>query len=220
MVRRWRLIALALVGGLVLAFPSSGSALAAVFIALTPSGPSPASLTLGMLGYPLWENQDTVTHTVTFDNGLCSFQVAPGGMGQCEVRWRAGTYSYTVDGTMQASITFELDARTVTLWARHHTIRSGAPLILHGALAAAHPLPGPSLQPITLLARHGRHHAFRRIAVVRPRSEVGRGQLAIWRLRVRARTGTTIYIAKAKYLPGIWQIATSKPFKVVVRARR
>jgi hypothetical protein len=226
MVRRWRLIAqVAVLGAVIVAFPSAGSALVAQLpIYLTPNGPSPSVLNLGAgARSPLWINQDQVTHTVAFANGLCSLQLAPGQQGECSNDFfqSVGQYAYTVDGTVQASVIVRLNGRTVTLTATSHTMMRGAQLTLHGELAAAIPLPGPSLQPVIVLARHDRDHAFRRIAIVRPRAE-GRPLHAIWRLRVGPRTGTT-YIAEARFQPDFgpyWQNATSGTFKVVVRARR
>jgi hypothetical protein len=213
----------AALGAVILAFPSAGSALVAqLVVELTPNGPSPSVLNQGVAGRsPLWINQDQVTHTVAFANGLCSLQLAPGEHGECSNTFysNAGQYPYTVDGTVQATLIVRLWARTVTLTGSGHAIKRGAQLILQGELAAEVPLPGPSLQPVVILARHDRSHAFRRVAVVRPKAE---GTQAIWRLRVRPRTRTT-YIAEANYEPGsgvLWQDATSKPFKVVVRARR
>src|SRR6476660_703812 len=114
MVRRWRLIVL--VGTfVVLALPSSSSALSAVLVSLTPSGPSPSTLTIRAGAYPLWANSDTVTHTVTFANG-CSMEVAPGAVGQCSDLGRVvGDYSYTVDGTTHASVKVTPEWRGVTL---------------------------------------------------------------------------------------------------------
>ena len=126
--RRWLIGQIAFVALLaVLALPSSGSALSAVFISLTPTGPSPAVLTISAGLYPVWINQDTVTHTVTFANG-CSIQVAPGGYGQCTNGFSGvvGDYAYTVDGTAQASIVVTAEGRTVTLTARRHTIKRGS----------------------------------------------------------------------------------------------
>lgn len=109
MVRRWRVIALGLVGGLVLAFPSAGSALPALApIELTPGGPVPSTLTLvdGVTEFPVWQNSDTVAHTVTFADGLCSIRVAPGATLGCPIAWAVGRYAYTVDGSIPASLTY------------------------------------------------------------------------------------------------------------------
>ena len=92
----------------ILALPSSGSVLSAVFIELTPTGPSPADLRIPTGMHPVWQNQDTVAHTVVFADGCNgkrartrrrpmrrrpvverdrdqraapSFQVAPGAIG-------------------------------------------------------------------------------------------------------------------------------------------
>lgn len=118
MVRCSQLIGLlAVLGAVVLGFPSAGSALLPTWqISLTPSGPSPSVLDLTVGGgYLFWINQDQVTHTVTFANGQCSFQLAPGARGNCGNDFplaSAGQYPYTVDGTVQASVIVTLNPRT------------------------------------------------------------------------------------------------------------
>ena len=140
MVRCSQLIGLlAVLGAVVLGFPSAGSALLPTWqISLTPSGPSPSVLHLTVGGgYLFWINQDQVTHTVTFANGQCSFQLAPGARGNCGDDFplaSAGEYPYTVDGTVQASVIVTLNPRTVTLTARRHTIKRDGRLLLHGIL--------------------------------------------------------------------------------------
>jgi hypothetical protein len=232
MARRWRsIVRVALVGVLAaLAFPADGLALRAVFISLTPSGPSPAVLTIPAGLYPIWGNNDTVTHTVVFANGLCSIQVAPGAIGQCTNGFSPGAYvgdyAYTVDSTFQGSIVTAADGRSVSLSGRRHRIRRGSELRLHGRLqdyALSPPGAGPE-QPIIVLARHDRCHPFRRIAVVTaklhptPKSHVHPWGALIWQLRVRPRA-RTIYIAEANSQPQggqIWQQAWSRPSKVLV----
>jgi hypothetical protein len=228
MVRRPRLIVQFALGAalVVLAFPADGSALRAVFIALTPTGPSPAVQTFPAGLYPVWRNHDAVTHTVVFANGLCSLQVAPGDYAQCTNAFIAyvGDYAYTVDGTAQASIVVVADSRAVSLEASSHAIARGSQLRLHGMLHdydLSPPAAGPE-QPIIVLARHDRYHPFRRIAVVTAKLH-GRsknfpfGRL-IWQLRVRP-DKRTIYIAEADSQPKggqVWERAWSKPLKVVV----
>ena len=225
MVRRWRLTAqVALVGVLVvLAFPADGSALRAVFIALTPTGPSPSVLTLPAGLYPVWLNQDTVAHTVVFADGRCSFQVAPGGYGQCTNGFSqfAGQFAYTVDGSTQARIDVVPEGRAVTLTARTHRIAAGAKLRLHGELDVpilSPPAP-PAPQPVVVLARHDRDHPFHRIRVVSARTH---GWHLNWQLAVRPRARTS-YIVEANSQPAgggqYWQRAWSRPF-TVVPARR
>src|SRR5712675_86824 len=160
--RRWLIAQVALVGVLaVLALPSSGSAFSGVAIFLTANGPSPVVLTLGAGGYPIWFNQDTVTHTVAFANGRCSLQLPPGnGFVGCPTGFYVGDYPYTVDGTIQASIVVAADGRTVTLGARSHRIDRGSVLALHGRLAVGTGGPpafqGPR-QPVIVLARPDRY---------------------------------------------------------------
>ena len=227
MVGRRRLIAkLALVGAFAMcAFPADGSAIAAVFIALTPSGPSPAVMTIGAGMYPVWTNQDTVAHTVVFADGQCSVQVAPGGFAQCSgFSSFVGNYAYTVDGTAQASVEVEPEGRTVTLGARSHRIARGSHLRLHGVLDAEHPSPpgpGPA-QPVVILACHDGMHRWHRVATVMAKVHRTKGTpfgTVTWQLRVHPRR-STIYVAEADSQPAggqFWDQARSRPFKVVVR---
>src|SRR6266516_3953006 len=106
MTRRWRFIAeVACLGTLIFAFPSAASAVCGAAIGLTPSGPSPAALTIPADMYPFWINNDQVTHTVVFANGLCSLELAPGAAEGCNYfPFLVGQYPYAVDGTIQASI--------------------------------------------------------------------------------------------------------------------
>jgi plastocyanin len=226
--RRWLIAQLILVGvSSALAFPSSGSALSAVFIALTPTGPSPANLTIPAGMYPVWENKDSVTHTVAFANDGCSVRVAPGEIGQCTDGFSSvvGGYAYTVDGTTQASIVVTAEGRIVTLGARSHRIGRGSELRLHGKLAVTTTGPpafqGPR-QPVIVLARPDRYHPFHRIAVAtaKPahRSTRSASVHSVWHLRVRPRA-RTIYIVEANSQPAggqYWQQAWSKPFRVRV----
>jgi hypothetical protein len=225
MVRHCRLIAQAIViaGLAVLAFPASGSALSAVFIALTPSGPAPAAVTIPAGMYPVWSNQDTVAHTVSFANGLCSIQVAPGATGQCTgVGFAVGDHPYTVDGTAQASITVTPEGRTVSLGARRHEIKRGARLTLHGLLnldeGSPPVLPGArTSMRVTVLARPDRRHPFRAVASTRAGRLNAKGFPWQWHIRPRR---TTIYMVQANSQPAsgqYWQPAHSRPFKVVVR---
>jgi hypothetical protein len=219
MARRRRLTAeLALLGVLaLLVFPADSSALRAVFVALTASGPSPSVLNLPSGLYPVWLNQDTVTHTVAFANGRCSFQVAPGGLGQCATAFVAPeTYAYKVDGTIQASIVVTAKPRAVTLTARSHEVERRAPLRLHGRVTApmlSPPVSGPRSEPVIVLARPDRYHPFRRVTTVIAR---GQGTRLSWQLRVRPRR-RTIFIARANSEPATgeyWAPAWSKSFRV------
>ena len=213
-------VLVALVGVLVaLVFPAQGSALRAVFIVLTANGPSPAVLTTGAGEYPYWVNQDTVTHSVVFANGLCTLQLAPGAYEGCTNGFMqsAGEYAYTVDGTIQAGIDIVPEGRAVTLTAKTHTIVRGTKLRLHGELDVSilSPPAPPGPQPVIVLARPDRHHPFRRIRVVT--ATTYKWHLK-WELSVRPRA-RTIYIAEANSQPeggGLyWQRAWSKPFRVV-----
>jgi hypothetical protein len=230
-VRRSRLIwLLAVLGAVILGFPAAGSALRPTWqISLTPSGLSPSVLNLPVGGgYLYWLNQDQVTHTVTFANGLCSFQVAPGDRGSCGSNGgfpfiSAGQYAYTVDGTSQGSVIISLNPRTVTLTARRHTIQQGGHLLLHGILDF--PIDNPPIfytkMRVTLLARHDSHHPFKRVAVTaKLKKRLGQGSGGFpWKLYVHPKA-TTTYIAEATSAANYWEPAMSGPFTVVVRASR
>jgi len=230
--RRWMLAQVALVGVMaVLAFPGEASALRPVFvISLTPAGPSPADLDVPAgLGQVWFSNTDTVTHTVVFANGLCSIEVAPGTRGQCTSGFfmsYVGDYPYAVDGASQAHLIIEAVGRSVSLGARRHSISRGSQLRLHGRLQEANsnwsPPSAGSPQPIIVLARPDRYHAFHRIAVVgakvHPRTKSAPFGELLWQLRVRPRA-KTIYIAEANSQPEggqVWQQAWSRPFRVRV----
>jgi hypothetical protein len=231
MVRRtWLLPQIALLGVLAaLALPSSSSALSAAFIALTPTGPSPAVLTIPAFMYPVWQNQDSVAHTVTFANGKCSVQIAPGAIGQCTNGFAngVGDYAYTVDGTVQASIVVAAVGRSVSLGAKTHAIYRGSSVRLHGRLrvqtGSPPALEGPR-QSVTVLARPDRHHPFHRIRVVtaKPhRSESPGDAYSVWQLHVRPGRNK-IYIAEANSQPKggqVWEPAHSRPFRVRVIKR-
>jgi hypothetical protein len=224
MARRWRLIAhVVVLGALILAFPAGGSALSAAFVRLTPSGPSPAVLTIPAGMYPVWVNNDQVTHAVSFANGLCSFQLAPGASQQCPIGFSVGQYAYTVDGATQGDVVVNaLPPTRVTLMANSHTTPKGhLHLRLHGRLIASECCLPPPLEvrmPLVVLARHDRRHPFRRIATVRSETRTSDG-LYSWRLKTYLNQ-KTIYIAKVTYQPeGEQGLRTSwsRPFKVLVR---
>jgi plastocyanin len=229
--RRWLTAQLALVGVLaLLAFPAAGSALLPTYaVSLTAAGPSPAVLKIPAGYSPVWSNTDTVTHTVVFADGLCSIQVSPGNNGRCTSGFKGyvGDYPYTVDGASQAQVVVEAIPRRVSLGARSHAIDRGSLLTLRGQLhdiQYGSPPNAGSPQPIVVLARPDRYHAFHRIAVVTAKLHTAKGDPPtlgelLWRLRVHPRA-KTIYIAEANYQPQggqVWQQAWSKPFKLHVR---
>lgn len=231
MLRRPCLIVqLALVGVVaLLAFPGASSALLPTYVvSLTAAGPSPVDMKIPAGYNPEWSNTDTVTHSVVFANGLCSLQVAPGGTERCTSGFTAyaGDYPYTVDGTSQAQLAVEAIERSVSLSARSHVVRHGSQLTLHGRLRDIQygsPPNAGSEQPIVVLARPDRYHAFHRVAVVGAKLHLPKGEppfygKLLWRLRVHPRA-KTIYIAEANYQPQggqVWQRAWSKPFRVRV----
>lgn len=157
-------------------------------------------------------------HSVASADGLCTIQVAPDAERQCSA-WHVGRYSYTVDGTFQASITFVPEARSVTVTARTHTVERGAHLRLHGLLeygtGGQPPQIGFTDMPVKVLARPDRRHPFEQIATAA--TGKGRGGAWPWWLDLHPKR-TAIYIAEVTYQPGQewWQNAASRPFKVRV----
>ena len=222
--RRSLIVQVAVLGALVaLALPSSGSALSAEFIYLTSSGPSPATLTMSAGMYPVWMNQDTVAHTVTFPSG-CSIEVAAGQLAQCPDNGSlvVGDNPYTVDGTVQASITVTPAWRAVTIHAKRHGFRLDSKVLLHGTLAISSPLP-PGYRavrmPVTVLSRaHGRH-TWHRLAVVMAKPPTRSAHRSVWHLRVRLRTWTTYRVVANSQPKGgtFWEDAQSGPFGLYVR---
>jgi hypothetical protein len=224
MTQHWRFIAqVACLGMLVFAFPSAASAFCGVPVALTSNGPSPAALTIPAGLYPFWDNTDQVTHSVVFANGLCALELPPGAAEGCGFPLLVGQYAYTVDGTTQASIVVNaLPPTTVTLAGRSQTLLKGGHLRLHGtldwSLSCGPPIVGPLRVPIVVLARHDRHHPFRRLTTVRSETRTPDGGYA-WRLDLRPHA-KAIYIAKVTYQPDGEQgqrDAWSGPFKIIVR---
>lgn len=223
MTRRWRFIAqVACLGTLIFAFPSAASAFCGVPVLLTPSGPSPAALTIPAGLAPFWVNNDQVMHTVVFANGLCSLELAPGSEEGCDFPLLVGQYPYAVDGTAQASIAVNaLPPTTVTLIARSHTLAKAGHLRLHGRLNRSTSCGPPIVTlrvPIVILARHNRHHPFRRLTTVRSEARTPNGDFA-WRLNLHPKA-KTIYIAEVTYQPVGEQgqrLAWSRPFKVTLR---
>jgi plastocyanin len=235
--RSWLLIAeVALVGVLAaLAFPSDGSGyISAHSVSLTATGPSPSTLKLHGGEYMLFDNKDSVTHTVVFANGLCSLTVAPGeqvGPGNgvngseptnCTTNFPfyVGRYAYTVDGKSHGAVETAPASRSVTLTARTHRIRRGERLTLRGQVMwdnNATSLATEAPFPVIVLARHAGSHTFKAIATVAMAGSPDAHD--IWHLKVRPEIATT-YIAEVnRQLPGgrIWKQATSHPFPVRMR---
>lgn len=225
--RRWLIAQLALVGGLALfAFPGTSSALVGTYtISLTGTGPSPSALNVEIAGeYISFENSDTVTHTIAFANGWCAAQIAPGDRFDCGTPDKVGTYAYTVDGTVQASLDVVPQSRAVAIAVKRHGFRLGSRVRLHGTLEIASGSPpasyGPRM-PVTVFSRaHGRH-VWHRVAVViaKPLTRRQFPAHSVWHLWVRPRAGTT-YMAVAKSQPKsgqFWENAQSKPCGLYVR---
>jgi len=235
--RSWLLVAkVALLGLLAaLAFPSDGSGYTgAQPVSLTASGPSPSTLKMTAGQYMVFNDKDSVTHTVVFANGLCSLTVTPGEWvgpaysvngsqhPDCNdnVPFYVGSYPYTVDGKVPGMVETSPAYRSVTLTARTHRVRRGQRLTLHGTARwdnNATPLSNRAPFPVIVLARYAGAHAFKAIATV---TMPGGGDVQDpWRLKVRPGVATT-YIAEVTGQPPggqIWRQATSRPFTVRMR---
>lgn len=235
---RLLVVGVALAGALVL-FPSAGAAyIAPTLVALTATGPSPSGLKTYATDLLIFDNQDSVTHTVVFANGRCTLPVAPGqeiGPGGSQVLQGgqqpaptpagcphdftayAGSYAYTVDASSRGTIDVRLDRRTVTLTAPSHDVRLGARLTLHGEVHFGGDFGQMVLRapfPVAIYARHG-SRPYRRIALLPASGHTG----YFWHLTVRPGARTT-YVAELKGQGNargkIWSNAKSSPFTVRV----
>jgi plastocyanin len=226
---------IALVGVLAaLAFPSDGSGYISSYpVSLTATGPSPSTLKFDAGRYMLFDNKDSLTHTVVFANGLCSLTLSPGeqaGPGNelgpdnpnCNDNFTfyVGSYAYTVDSKFPGTVETTPAYRSVTLTARTHRVRRGQRLTLYGKARwdnnATSMWSTPPF-PVIVLARYAGTHAFKAIATVTMPADVDVQD--VWHLKVRPGRATT-YIAE---LTGqlsngrIWKQATSLPFTVRMR---
>jgi plastocyanin len=225
---------LALVGLLgtvaVLAFPGAGSALLGTYtIELTSTGPSPSALAMSV-GVPLtFTNSDTVAHTVAFADSSCAGDVAPGGKLECS-SYLAGDYTYSVDGSVDASVTVAAADRRVTLTVNRHGFRLGSIVRLHGILKATTvtgggpPLFGPTM-PVTVLARSDRFHPWHRVgsATAKPlkRPILNRQPYSVWHLSIKFKAHTTYKVVANSQPKGgqYWENAESRLFGLYVRRR-
>jgi hypothetical protein len=243
--RGWLLIAsVASVGVLaLLGFVSDGWAYANwTSVALTATGPSPSTLTTYATDVLVFDNQDAITHTVTFTNPDCSFaippgyEIGPGGQtitdgqqslppvcpGHSNFTFYVGTYLYTVDGKYAGKIVINPDPRSVTLRARTHKLRRGTQLRLYGSVQFGGNLgPGcctPAPFPVTVYARYLGSHSLKQITTV---EASGDGARSYWHLRVRPGVRTTYIAEISGQLPQgqIWtqQPSWSHPFTVQIR---
>jgi plastocyanin len=233
--RNWLLVAGVALSGVVggLVFPSDGAGyVGAQPVSLTAAGPSPSTLKITAGQYVVFHNQDSMTHTVVFANGLCSLTVTPGqwvgpaysvnGSQACNnnAPFYVGSYPYTVDDKVGGVVETTPAYRSVTLTARAHRVRRGQRLTLHGTAKwdnNATSLSNTAPFPVIVLARYPGAHAFKPIATVTmPGGGDAQGS---WQLKVRAGVATTYIAQLTGQLPGgqIWQQATSRPFTIRMR---
>jgi len=184
--------------------------------------------------YMVFDNKDSVTHTVVFANGLCSLTVTPGEWvgpaysvngsqhPDCNdnVPFYVGGYPYTVDGKVSGVVETTPAFRSVTLTARTHRVRRGQRLTLHGTARwdnNATPMSSTPPFPVIVLARYAGSHTFEAIATVT--TPGGVDVQDSWHFTVRPGVATTYIAELTGQLPGgqIWRQATSRPFTVRVR---
>ena len=202
-------------------------------ITLIATGPDWSRMIMPTGDELVFENTDSVTHTVAFANGHCNFTVPPGIQqdAECNSNFAAyvGSYGYVVDGKFPGFVITIPWHRSVTLTARRHWSRRGARLTLHGALRTNFQNPVMSLpEPahVVVLARHDSKHPFEPIATVLVKvpsqPNVPGGTSSGWKLNLRPAV-TTTYIAKVTggTLPHwqgpFWASVNSRPFTVRIR---
>lgn len=193
-------------------------------ITLTASGPSPSTLTAPATSQLIFDNTDSVAHTVVFANGLCSFTVAPQQSSECatDTTFYVGSYAYTVDGRFAGTVVTRPLRRSVTLTAPRHGIRRGTSLTLHGRVSWIDYRPF-SQQPqfhVIVLERQNGSQAFRQITTGRLwSSQPNQNRAGVsfsWKRKVHP-GGTTTYIARVAGYKGVWSAATSRAFTVRIR---
>ena len=203
------------------------SSLAAATVTITASQLSPSDLRLtASLAGPSWVNADTVAHTVTFSNGLCTVTVEPAQRNGCSYAfWRfVGVYPYSVDGVEQGAgrLIVVPARRTVTIRASRSVITRGKEVVLAGKLFYETALPFVSGQPVTVLGRVNGTKRFVKVAVARstlPTSNNFRIGTFNWRVVLGPKTTTTYRAVDFVQPPGgrVWQRAISATITVHVR---
>jgi hypothetical protein len=162
---------------------------------------------------PTWVNNDSVAHTVTFENGRCTVTVQPGARDGCsDPFWEfVGTYRYHVSGIEAAGV-MRVDPlrRTITI----APAKDG----LHGRLRAesGRRLGSPGVPRVVTIFARKRSGAF---------AKVGRATTAVttkgiaWRFRVHPKRTTTYQARAWSQPPGgtVWTRATSRLVTIRVR---
>ena len=202
------------------------------FVSLTAAGPSPSRMTMPVADDLIFENTDSVAHTVVFANGLCTLTLPPSTQEWflCNPHFPTyvGSYAYTVDGKFPGTAVVRPLRRSVSLTARRHGIRRGTRLTLHGRVSWYDDNPLlPTKWPfhVIVLARHDGKHHFEPLATI----PVGSSQGSVWgpisyEWKRNVQPGaTTTYIAKVTggtpphWQGQFWINAKSRPFTVRTR---
>lgn len=189
-------------------------------------------------GFMVFQDTDSVAHTVVFAKGLCSLTLTPGeaagpqyvanGVPNPDCRnnsfpYFVGRYAYTVDGSSPGTVVTTALWRSVTLKARTRTALPGTRLTLHGQVRWQDDQGRPWYTapfPVVVLARHDTKHPYEPIATLtaKVQEEDRTSHIGGWKLTVRPHVKTT-YIAVAQQTPGrqVWTDARSRPLTIQIR---
>ena len=212
----------ALTGVLITAAAGSAAPLSygVVQIKITPAGLSPPSVRVKAEHVlPVWINEDSISHTLSFDEG-CKVTVAAGSRHNASCGGRllkTGTHRYQINElpNVEGQLVVVPNERRVTLRSSRREARVGQPVTFSGTIVVENIAFSPPYgQTITLLRRNQDARRFVPIerVVCLPRS----CRNYAWSITLRP-TATATYVARIQDKPGsvIWERADSA--KVVVQ---
>jgi hypothetical protein len=161
---------------------------------------------------PSWLNRDGVAHTVSFENGRCSFTIEPGARAACsDAFWMfVGTYRYRVSGIAPVGVVrVDPARRTISITASKNVLRGFV-------RAETGPLGSPSPDRVVTIFARRKSGAFVRVGRART-AETKQGMA--WRFVVHPRRTTTYQARAWGQPPGgtVWQRASSRLVTVRVR---
>jgi len=195
-------------------------------IRIDPSGISPAVVQLkASSSIPFWVNYDSAPHTLTFEDGQCTFTIATGGRDHAPCHHMllyAGSYPYRVDDTLEAAgkVVVMPNRRWVTLVTSRVSVRSGQAVTFSGTVFAESVAPFGGFQPqqITLFRRGEKSRRFRPIQRAVSKFHPSPCGCDVWSVTIRP-TATASYIARIVNRPEqvVWEEAESS--RVVVRVK-
>ncbi len=219
-------LALAVVLGTATIASAGSSGFGAATVRIGPNGLEPSSLRIAAYhDFTVWQNDDSVAHTLEFEDGRCSLTLAAGGRGSCERVFfllYAGTYRYRLGEGLDAygEVVVKPNQRSVTMAASRATVRAGQSVTIGGTVSAGQIAPGHGMnmpQWITLLRRTDPSRGFvpiRRVHSCLPRYCIRDENR--WSVTIRP-TATATYVARSVDPPDrtVWAPATSS--RLVVR---